>query len=115
MTYFDDYIAKLGQSVTVYRESEGAVDGYGDPAPTWTLTATETAIIMKTGLGWAAGTAGRTDPVDYRGLFASDSVITEMDEVCIGALKYAVEKAKPVLELEQTSHIETLLRIQEGG
>ena len=119
MTYMDDHIAKVGQSVAIWRKSEGAVDGYGDAAPTWALTATETGIIQKAGRGSlfdrAAGVAGRIDPGEYLGLFASDSVVAEMDEARQGALKYSVEKAKPVLEQGQTSHVEALLRIMEDA
>jgi len=119
MTYMDDHIDRIGQSVPIWRESEGAVDDYGDAAPTWAVTATETAIIQKAGRGSlferAAGIAGRIDPAEYLGMFKSDSVIAERDYVVQGAFKYSIEKAKPVLEMEQTSHVEALLRLMEDA
>lgn len=49
MTRADDTVTLQRVNATITRKSEGAVDGYGDPAETWSTVATEKVIIHLTG------------------------------------------------------------------
>jgi len=115
MTDIDVLVDLEGVSVDIYRESKGAEDNYGDRAPTWTLQASERAIIQPRRARPYQSLAGRFADADYLGLFTSDSDVQANDYILYGSTKYAVLHVDTVTLQGSTLHLEAMLKLMEEG
>ena len=83
-------VRRTGENVGIYRETEGVVGAYGDPASTWALQATEKILITKPKASYRDGIAGRIDDSAYVGYLLSDSVARGHDYLLLDSVKYEV-------------------------
>ncbi len=90
MTRADSMIRRKGENVGIYRETEGAVGSYGDPASTWALQATEKILITRPKPSARDSIAGRIDDSAYVGYLLSTSVARSHDYLLLDAVKYEV-------------------------
>lgn len=94
-------IARKGEDVDIYRKSSGAVDAYGDAAPTWTKQATEKMLVVpltsqSTILrNLRVDVAGKYENVEQIAYAKSDSVIAKNDRLDVGALQWTVLYVEP--------------------
>ena len=117
MTQMDELIDQNGVSLDIYRESEGALDAYRDPVPTWAKQASEKVWLQSArsirlrGPQFVRGVAGVAEDFDFIGLFKSDSIVAKGDYITDGSTKYSVETLETATLLGATSHIEGYLKL----
>lgn len=90
MTRADSMVRRKGEDVGIYRETEGAVGTYGDPASTWALQATEKILITRPKPSARDSIAGRIDESAYVGYLLSTSVVISHDYLLLDDIKYEV-------------------------
>ncbi len=90
MAWIDPLVKRTGEDIGIYRETEGAVGDYGDPASTWTLVATEKILITRPKASARDSTAGRIDDSEYIGYLLSSSVARGHDYLLLDEVKYEV-------------------------
>ena len=90
MAWIDPLVKRKGENVGIYRETEGAVGTYGDPASTWTLAATEKILITRPKASARDTIAGRIDDSEYIGYCLSDSIVRSHDYLLLDDVKYEV-------------------------
>ena len=74
----------------IYRETEGVVGAYGDPASTWALQATEKILITRPKASARDSIAGRIDDSEYVAYLLSASVARSHDYLLLDAVKYEI-------------------------
>ena len=90
MAWIDPLVKRKGENVGIYRETEGAVGTYGDPASTWALAATEKILITRPKASARDTIAGRIDNSEYVAYLLSDSVTRGHDYLLLDDVKYEV-------------------------
>jgi len=93
MAWINSLVRRTGENVGIYRETEGAVGAYGDPASTWDLQATEKILITRPKASARDSIAGRIDDSEYVGYLLSDSVVMSHDYLLLDSIKYEVINA----------------------
>ena len=93
MAWINSLVTRTGEDVGIYRETEGALGAYGDPASTWALQATEKILITKPKASARDSVAGRIDDSAYIGYLLSTSVVRSHDFLLLDAVKYEVINA----------------------
>lgn len=89
-TRADALVSRIGELVAIYRETEGAVGTYGDPAATWAVEASERMFITRPRPAVRDGIAGRIDESAYIACLLSDSVVRSHDYLLLDGVKYEV-------------------------
>lgn len=97
----ESMISRLGESVTVYKQSLGKVDDYGDKAETWTSAGSETVIIVpltQQRLNEYASVLGRLKEVEKLAYTKVGSVAVEGTYLSTNLYgKYRVMHCEPVV------------------
>lgn len=90
MAWIESLIKRTGEDVAIYRETEGAVGSYGDPASTWAVVATEKMLITRPRASALDSIAGRIDKSEYVAHLLSDTVARSHDYLLLDGVKYEV-------------------------
>ncbi len=90
MAWINPLVKRTGEDVGIYRETEGVVGSYGDPASTWALQATEKILITRPKASARDSIAGRIDDSEYVAYLLSDSVARSHDYLLLDSVKYEV-------------------------
>lgn len=119
MSEVNTLITLHGISVDIYRETKGSADAYGDRAVTWTKVATEKVQIQP---AWSMRTAriltsiaGRIDASDFLGIFKSNSVVQDHDQIRDSTSKYEVVQITGIPLFGSISHKEAYLKLMTEG
>jgi len=113
----DIVVELLGETVTIYRLTEGATDDYGYPAETWSQVGSEKAIIQPTRgalFKQYDGLEGEIDTADYVAYLLSTTSIQEGDYLVWRGEKYDVVKLYQHEGRDGLVHYEASLRRMEG-
>jgi len=90
MAWIESQIRRTGEDVPIYRETEGAVGTYGDPASTWSVVATERMLITRPRASAVDSIAGRIDKSEYVAHLLSDTVARSHDYLLLDGVKYEI-------------------------
>ncbi len=90
MAWINSLVRRTGENIGIYRETEGIIGSYGDPASTWALQATEKILITRPKASARDSIAGRIDDSEYVGYLLSDSVARGHDYLLLDSIKYEV-------------------------
>ena len=90
MAWINSLVRRTGEDVGIYRETEGALGAYGDPASTWALQATEKILITRPKASARDSIAGRIDSSEYVAYLLPDTVVRSHDYLLLDAVKYEV-------------------------
>ena len=90
MAWINSLVTRTGEDVAIYREAEGALGAYGDPASTWAVQATEKILITRPKASARDSIAGRIDDSAYDGYLLSTSVARSHDYLLLDGEKYEV-------------------------
>ena len=96
MSNIADLIDIRGEDVEVHRRSSSGVDEFNRPKYTWSLLATEKAVVQVQ--TWKKGEAvleaGELTIDDRVGFFKADSVVQEDDHVVHNGVRYDVKSVQ---------------------
>jgi len=90
MAWINSLVRRTGEDVGIYRETEGALGAYGDPASTWALQATEKILITRPKASARDSIAGRIDSSEYVAYLLSTSSVASHDYLLLDSVKYEV-------------------------
>lgn len=98
---FTSLITRFGESVSVYTETEGKADDYGDVAPTWTDNEdAETVLITpltEQRISEYASVLGRYKDIEKLGYVSASTAIVEGNYLLTtDSVKYRVVHREPV-------------------
>jgi len=114
-TWAEAMIRRVGEDIPIYRESEGAVGTYGDPASTWALHATERMLITRPKPSVRDSIAGRIDQSEYVAHLLGDTVARSHDYLLLDGVKYEVIKIDTLKKRgTRFSKVAQLKRMDEG-
>ncbi len=103
------YTSLLINTCTVRRNTPGAADAYGSPAPSWADYLTDQACRIQDAKGKEILVGAEVVVADYK-LFLQDIDITEQDRVVIGAVTYEVLMVTDKQDSSTTHHKECYLK-----
>ncbi len=103
------FASLLINTCTVERFTEGAADGYGNPALTWADHLTDAACRASTPKNREVQVGAEVVLADLQ-LFLGDVDITEQDRVVLGGLTYEVLSAVDRQDGTADHHMECMLR-----
>ena len=104
------YTDLLINTCTTQRFTEGANDGYGNPALTWADNLSDIACRLTTAKGRELKVGAELVIADYK-LFVGDVDIIEQDRVIIGGLTYEVLLVEDYKDSSSSHHKQCWLRI----
>ena len=103
------YTSLLIDTCTIQRSTDGAQDGYGQPAQTWTDWATAQACRLMATQAREITLGAEVVIADYK-LFLEDLAITEQDRVIIGGITYEVLQVATRQDGDADHHVEAYMR-----
>jgi len=86
-------VKRTGENIAIYRETEGAVGSYGDPASTWSVVATEKILITRPRASVYRAVdsiAGRIDQSEYVAYLLPATVAKSHDYLLLDTVKYEI-------------------------
>jgi len=90
MAWIAPMVKRTGENVAIYRETEGAVGSYGDPASNWSVVATEKMLITRPRANAVDSIAGRIDKSEYVAYLLPATVARSHDYLLLDTVKYEI-------------------------